>query len=311
MPLPRRSLIWAALLVPALLFAAPPPHPTVLMAEHDHGFRPVVAVIGTDPVISTEAGADVRLRQDVMFAAERAPYYADGSVRFDSIKLDGLRFLAIYNEGDDLAVSGKTLTTVAYFDATVTSEVPLTHAFIAIICCDGGFLRGATDRPQTQIVLHEVPDIAAGQSTKIRFSTTAFIDRKGAPFFPLLFRGGAEVRTNIAEYADRYFHRVEQVQHEAQLAAYRKKFPTGNHAAVPVMTFRPVFPPDVALPKGENHLARLFVGEDGTVMDADITPEFTSPAVQREVLRAVRGWLFLPKLVAGEPVVAQIKIPLQ
>ena len=196
-------------------------------------------------------------------------------------------------------------------DATLVSDQPLTNVFMAVLVFDSGFLSGHTDRPRTQIILHDVPDLAAGQETRVKFSAAAFQQRAGSWFFPLLFSDGAEIRTALAEYSDGYFNRIERLQHQAQLAAYREKFATANHAAVPTVMIRPVFPDGVEMPHdGTPHTARLFVGEDGMVNDLDITPTF-EPVVNREIIRALRGWLFLPKLVDGEPVVAQIKIPLQ
>lgn len=286
------------------------PHPTVLLAEHGKNFRPVLKVIGTDPVVSTESGKDTRIRREVAFMADRAPYYADGSIRFLSIRLDGLRLAEVYNVAMESS-EGTTLNAVSYFDATIISDRPLTNCFIAVLCYDGGFTNGSTDRPKTQIVLHDLPDLVAGKETRIRFSSNAFAERTGAVFFPLIFTGGMEVRSNITDMANRYFARVEEVQHATQLAAYREKFAGRSHAAVPVVTIRPILPAGVEMPKDEEHIARLFVGEDGTVNDADITPEFSSRVVQTEVLRALRGWRFLPKLVNGDPAVAQIKFPLK
>lgn len=309
MPSPRFTLLTAAafmlLLAPLLAVA---PHPTVLLAEYGKDFRPIVNVIGTDPVISIEKGKETRIRREVAFTADRAPYYADGFIRFSSISIDGLRLSVVFNTA---GTGGGVLNDVSYFDATVVSDRPLTHCFIAVLCFDGAFTNGDVDRPQAEIVVHDLPDLVADKETRIRFSAADFRRRTGAVFFPLIFTAGMEVRTNLTDIADRYFARVEEIQHTARLAAYREKFAGQNHAAIPVVMIRPTLPTGVEMPRNEDHIVRLFVAEDGTVNDADITPEFSSSVVQTEVRRAFLGWRFLPKLVNGEPAVAQIKFPLK
>lgn len=63
------------------------------------------------------------------------------------------------------------------------------------------------------------------------------------------------------------------------------------------------------LPEGEITV-QLSVGEDGTVLSVD-AGMIADDRVRASITDALSGWLFLPKLKAGQPVPTFINVPLQ
>ena len=183
--------------------------------------------------------------------------------------------------------------------------------FIALIAYDSAFLPDRSALPSAQIVIHDLPDLVGGKETKINFTSPMFSGLSDFYYFPMIFAGGFELRTNLNDAAEHYFRQLERVQHASVVTRYREQFPGADRPATPALMIAPAWPAGVGLPTGSTpYSAQLWVTAEGLVSEAQITPEIAPPA-RNELVRALRGWLFLPRLKAGEPVAVRINVPLK
>jgi hypothetical protein len=121
-------------------------------------------------------------------------------------------------------------------------------------------------------------------------------------FIPLFFTRGREIRTNYADNAAMLFRHVEMLRHQKMLAAYLRKHPRDTAAPVAYLRFAPVFTPgfDQATLPGRIRVGYT-VASDGTVEGIEFAPAVPAEAVAA-IQRALAGWLYLPRLLNGEPV---------
>lgn len=309
------ALTLPVLSLPWLAFAAPPsvlpPHPTVLLADYKGTPRSVVGVTGTDPRVVADDGQIKRIRTDVSFRAARAANYGEGFIQFKSQQASGMRFVATYDAAGDPNTGGGLIASTGYYEATILPREDHRDCFIALIAYDSAFLSGRSDRPNAQIVLHDLPDLVGGKETKIAFTSPMFSGLSGYYYFSMIFSNGFELRSNLTDAGERYFRQLEIVQHAATVARYRDQFATADHAAAPTLTVAPTWPSGISLPTSATpYTAQLSVTAAGLVDDVQITPELTSEA-RTELVRALHGWLFLPRLQAGQPLPTRINLPLK
>jgi hypothetical protein len=129
-------------------------------------------------------------------------------------------------------------------------------------------------------------------------------------FFPLIYSKGLEIRTDQSELSADFFRRGEMAAHEALLERYRQRNPEADRPASPYLRFQPQLPIDVdprSLPAVIT--VKFAVTEAGEVDSIEIAQVLAEP-VDREIRRAVNGWLFLPRLKKGYPVRSFIEVPL-
>ena len=305
----RPTLLLFALLELQATALAVHPHPTVLLTDAGPSPLPVVRVVQTDPVVVIE-GKERRIRQRPTYFAERAPYFAEGAVTFASISLNGHALKYVQRYDDEPSASTPVVGGGYYFEARVTPAIDLKGGFIAVVLFQRAFLLGATDKPQATILVQSLPDLPAHKETTVRFREK--IDQRpgGDTYFPLIFAaGGQEVRSNVSDLSARYFRRVEEVRLATVLADYRVKFPTADRPAEPVLRIQPLLPTGVAVPT-EPVLTVVSIDATGQVSDVQI-PELVSPQLTAALRDALGGWLFLPRLKAGEPVGTRLQVPLR
>jgi hypothetical protein len=292
----------------------PPLHPTVITAEYKGKPYPVIAVTAEIPEINAE-GELRKLYSGQSYQTPRAVRFAPGSVSFKAqnassvIRSESLRFNGFG------AINGSTLpegtvSATGDYECTIVSPEAHSDCYIAVIFARRN-REGGVDTASTAIAFRQIGDLAAGRETKVKINCS-YVAPKGYLFyyFPLIFSKGLEIRTDQSEIAARFFRISEMASHEALLAQYRKENATADRPAVAYLRFQPELPPDVdprSLPPMVN--ARFAVTESGEV-DAVTLDQVLDARVDREIRRALDGWLFLPRLRKGYPVRTQIVVPL-
>lgn len=288
---------------------AVPPHPTVLLVEDGAQRSPVVKVIGTDPVIHTDA-TEKRIRNRVSYYAMRAPHFGDGEVRFTSLAINGTTYHSTANYDDLPSPSAPVIGGAYEFEARLVPTVDLKGAFMAVLLFDTAFLNGAAATPAAEIIVNAIPELPAGRESTVKFRSTIAQRRGQTGYLPLVFAaGGGEVRSSASDFTARYFQRVERELLAGAVARYRAQFPAEDRPAAPFLTFQPILP-DGARKPTEALMAELNVGADGLVREVAL-PGTVEPALSSVLRDTLSGWQFLPRLKSGQPAPARIQVPLR
>ena len=291
-------LVGCGLLGPAALAFAP--HPTVLTVKYQDRMLPVVKVIGTDPVVLVD-GKEKRIRSEPEYEPQRADGYSAEKVQFLKIKLSGTQIKVVANvadEGEHPAQVGD-VGGLAEFETTLKSARTLQGAFITVVIYY-----------PAQIVVHDLPTLPAGVAVPVHITSNMFTYVPGQSYFVQLFDAtGREIFTPVSENSWGYFAGKERARLARALERYRASFAGKDHPAAPAITIRPLLP-DGAVPTAPALTAQLSVSPEGAV-DYVSLDGTAGGAVDRAVREALGGWLFLPRLKAGEPVPCVVQVPIQ
>lgn len=305
------GLLATALAPLPLLALDAPAHPTLLTAEYRGRTVPVVAV-EKETAIALVDGQRRKLSARTPLRTDRVPDFGPGRATVALGQLSNLQLVTAATEIDVekvVGTPGATLGGYMEFAATVTADRDLTDCYVALVSFLSGFVAGAVDKPDAQIRLRQIPDLAAGRPTEVKFSTEPFLgDARQRTVVVLLFSGAEEIYTGSNTMAWRYFQRREQVLHRAALAAWLGRAAGRDAPPAPALQFPPLFTQSAALPAGIE--AELAVGADGEVGSVAL-PDGLAADVRDTLERTLRAWRFYPKLVGGQPVPARVRVPLR
>jgi hypothetical protein len=307
----KASLLLATLVLALGTARAAAPHPSVLMVKVRDKMVPVVRVIGTDPVVLVD-GQEKRIRTDPVYLIQRAEAYGEGTVRIKQVSLGAVEIKNVATAADAQAgitsVSEGPRFGTAYFQATITAKQFLHGSFIAIVVYGD---QGRPDvLPQSELIVHELPDLPAGQPVPVKLTAAIPNGQSHLRYFMQVFDAtGRELYSNWSVDGWPFYAQREKIILHSQVEKYLARNPGANHALEPVLMARPIFPEGVAVPTAPA-AAVLTVGPDGTVAHVDVQG-ISDPAASTCVGDTLSGWFFLPQLKQGAPVTAKVKIPLQ
>jgi hypothetical protein len=285
------------LIVSALPAAAP--HPTVLRVKHKDDRPVVVRVHGDDPYVMID-GKETLIRSTPVYFLENADGYASNFVETRGAMGGKFNMKVIGDHYADRA-SGLVSGTVE-LNVPMKARKTIKGGFITVAMISNFFLG--------EIIVHELPELPAGQEVKVKVEVRALPRESDAVYFAQVFdETGREVPTSDMDLAWQYYAQRDRLRLAKGVEMYRKKFPNADHAAVPTFTPSPLFKPDAVLPTGEV-IVLLSILEDGTVSNVD-AGMIADDSARQSVIDALGGWLFLPKLKAGQPVATFMKVPLQ
>jgi hypothetical protein len=296
----RLVLNWVLTVVPAVAGAndeTPPPlHPTAIVCEYKGRSCQVIGVRGSYGVIEDE-GKPVRLMTAISYDAARATAYVPGGIALTHEKAQATEV--------QLRVAGlvDSHPENSDYDATAVASRTYADCYLVILFYDQAFANGTTDDPAATFAFQEVGTLQAGVETKVK-AVFHYVDphRQHMVYLPLYFSHGAEIRTNHADEVAAIFRRIEMIRHRKLVDLYLGRYPQATRAAEPYLRIPPIFPEEVGLAKLPTALKVDFaVISDGTV-DGVFLPAGIPPEVALGVRRAMRGWLYLPKLESGRPV---------
>lgn len=305
----KALLILLAFGLLAASLTATPLHPSVLVVNYKPTPLPVVKVIETDPVVIVD-GAEKRIRTQPEYRFDRALSFGPGFVTFSQITFDGIPLEDVNAPKPEKPKKyANPNNRVRHFETTVKSKLPLKGGFVAVTA----FPQGIGYSPLRDTVVHQLPDLAPDQEAKVSFATDML--REGDLHFELnyvvqIFDGnGYEVMTNQLKYASSFFAAGDRLQFLEIAEGYKKKFAGQDHAVAPCVQPPPVFPENYVKPE-QPATATLTISAEGAVTSI-VIDGLNDAALRQSYMDAFSGWLFLPKLKAGVPVPAKVKIPLQ
>jgi len=284
--------------------AAFAPHPSILTVKYKDHMWPVVNY-GIEQCIAIVDGQPKTLWRAPGYALQSAPGYGDNYVEADG-RLGGP--LAIQKLGGPHLNS---LPDELFLRITFTAKKDLKDGFAVVGLYSPAKLQDPAlpiDAPA--LIIQGLLRMPAGQPTEIKFELGVLNPPPDPHFFVLIFDdAGREVMTNGVQYAWEYFTLCERARLKSAIKRYLEKFPNADHDAVPAIKPKPILPSGVVPPK-EAVTAILTVTDAGWVSEVDIQGSEDS-AFTQSVTSALEGWLFLPKLKAGQPVPVRIAIPLK
>lgn len=311
-------LLSFCLLTTGLLAAAP--YPSVLTVKYKDQRLPVVHVKTTDPVIMVN-GKEKSIWAEPDYQIQEAPRFADNFVAVEPGSLGGpfrVRFIG----GD-----GARGTTLTYVDVPLTARKTIKRGFaVLIIYADptkskelqdkafGGHVEiaglGTNFFFGTTIIVHELPELPAGQPVKVKFTAGGALPLLLTDYFIQIFDDeGREVRTTDVAFAWEFYAKRDRARLAQGVAKYLEKFKGSDHDAVPAVMRKPIFPDGATMPAGEVDVT-LTVEADGVVSAVEV-PGVKDDGVRQSLTDALGGWLFLPRLKAGVPVATQVSFPLK
>ncbi len=300
----RPLLIVLALGFASLNAAAFAPHPSILTVKYKDHMYPVVQY-SVGGCIAIVDGKRKELWRPDGFALQAAPGYSDNYVESPA-RLGGPVKIEKLGGPHQTQVPDHLVLTMPL---KARKEIYLGFAVVGIYST-----AHLSDPPSAAnspaLIIEGLPRLPAGEPVVVEINLGTVNAPKDPSFFVLIFdSSGREVMTSGSEYAWEYFSLCERARLKVAQKMYREKFPGADHNAVAAVMPKPVFPAEnVSLPPGLT--AVLTITEEGLVSAVEIQGT-EDPAIIKALTSALEGWLFLPKLKAGEPVPAKIAIPLK
>ncbi len=287
----------------------PPLYPSIITTQYEGKTYPVTAVSGEIPEIQVD-GKLRHLYSTPSYRTPRAMGYAPGFVQFKAQSANTLTKTLTFTIMGSGKIPGGTVSESGEYECTLVASEAHSDCYIAVV-----FFRndasGNPDASTTAMAFRQIGELAAGHETKVTINSGY-----AAPpdahfyFFPLIYSRGLEIRTNMSEAAAHYFRPEEMAAHRTLLAGYRQQYPAADRAAFPYLHFQPELPMGVdprSLPA--TVIVNFAVTETGEV-DSVVIDQILDVQVDREIRRAINGWLFLPRLKKGYPVRSMVQVPL-
>lgn len=286
------------------------PHPTLLTLRYDGALYPVLKMIGTDPVIVLK-GKEKRIRTEVRYVPSRMEAYANGSVEIEEASVGKLTLrthpesATSLLEAEDEGRRGSR----SEVKVRLRSAASLVGGMIAVVLYPETTLYTPTAGAGAEIEVRALPDLPAGERVTVEFTARSFSYRQDQSFFVQIFdREGREVLTNVVRQAWPYYAALERFKLLDTLQHMRKAGERKDMDPRPVLMIRPLLPENEVLPNGAV-FAQLLISTEGTVTDINLDP-IESSAVSAALREALGGWLFVPRLKAGEPVESTVRVPI-
>jgi hypothetical protein len=287
------------------------PHPTQLLVKYQDSLLPVVHLEGSDPVVVVD-GKEKRLRNEPLYLPKRAPTFGPEYVELTNTSLGGVQIRYVADLAD--VVEGPARTGdhggIAEFSATVKSKRTLKGGFIAAVLYSDKLFTSEDSLYKTQIIVRELPDLPAGVAVPVKLMSKMFTFVPGQIYFVQVFDAeGREAMTNVARNGWPYYSMLERHRMKGAIERYREKYAGQNHPVAPAVMINPVLPDDFT-PPNEPMSARLSISAQGIVADVNLNRS-RDEAVNQAVREALKGWLFFPRLINGQPVESQVEVPIK
>ncbi len=283
------------------------PHPTTVTVRYHGKMLPVVKVQETDPYVKVDGELQL-VRSTPVYNLEDGDGFGDNFIAAPRGSLGGDLTIRVIGHGVRAPFSQEGSTSVEV-PLTATKTIKMGFAVIVFYSLEQ-FTHHPTYTVPADVFLHELPELPAGQTVKVKLFVNRLTSLPEPKFFIQIFDdAGREVRTTDADYAWTYYSLRHRHRFATSLGMYLERFKGQDHDAVPAVTPRPVFAPEHA-PLNLSGSALLTIREDGSVSEVALQG-IDDPYAQRSITEALEGWLFLPKLKAGQPVPVRIAIPLK
>lgn len=287
------------------------PHPTVLTVKYKEELLPVIKVINSDPVVLVD-GKEKRIRSEPLYLPQRAERFSREVVQIHNLSLTGtqIRFVADESDAANTEPIVGNQGGVAEFRATLKSEHSLSGGFIVVVLHVPLSVDAPDALARSQIVVHDLPPLPAGVAVPIKIGSKMFTYVPGQEYFVQLFDAdGREIMTEAARPGWAFYAARERSRMAEIILRYREKYAGQNLPATPAIVIQPYLPANYT-PPAEPVMVQLEVTMQGDVEDVSLTG-VDDPRLARAVREAMAGWLFFPRLKAGEPVRSTVRLPLK
>lgn len=279
----------------------------MLTVKYRDAMQPVVAMVGTDPVVRIE-GQEKRIRTEPLYEPERVNDYSTAEVALREVRLAGTQFIDTQTgltdpwEGNYSGLAELTFTAVA--------KQSLERSFVAVVIYSpAAIAAGDTSRP-TQIVVHALPALPAGVAVPVRIRSKMFSFARGQKRFLQFFdQDGLEIFTPYAAASWGYYAGLERLRLAAVLERYLVAQAGKDVPARPVVTIKPRLSLGATRPE-EPITVDLSVNGQGLVDGVEVSGSLRDD-VRSAVASAMGGWLFLPRLKSGQAVPCVVRVPLK
>lgn len=285
-------------------------HPVTIQALYEGQNLPVVSASGKKPEVLVQ-GKRQKLGKQTAYSFARASRFASGSVE---ITIQGKQHRIVSYRDIDTGVNLGIAGTDKSYRLELTAASDCKDCFIAIVFFDPRYVGERMDESRSTVLFHDLGDLKAGRKREVVIDLTgiSFYDLVRLSGLPMVFSRGQEIRSNFSELAALYFRELERSKHKKLLGSYRTSNAGKDHELVPYLRFAPVFldgePPPAAIT--EQARIRIAISADGFVDHIELDGA-TEDATSQKWVRAIREWLFLPVLRAGEPEPSTVEVPLK
>ena len=284
----RRRGILSFLIVATLALQTPLVAQYALFVKQNDQFRPVVAIMGTEPQIVADGRlqAAIPSRDGFIYALGQAKTYAPCFIT--------VRALNIVAQDLEINPSGKPVNRSLSITADFESAYSLAHVFLVLE------VKGL-DNVATLIV-HEVGGLKPGAPVSVHFNVPFYAAWSDSHATLHLFNGGPEVLHSQMPPA--------QVEHELDLMVQRKIEGVVNAPPQPFMSPLPEYPAALLDKNASGKVTiALTISPTGAVVDSAIK-EATLPEFGQSALKSIGQWRFLPRIKDGKPVESKAVFPL-
>lgn len=290
------------------------PHPTMVTVRYKNEMRPVVRVVGTDPVVLYKE-KEKRLRIEPIYVLDRTSAYAENLIEFSKKSLASQSSSWISSTtgtgvDTDIAPFGGDYG-VSILRAVLKAQHSVKGGFAAIVIySDENLTKPVSRYNRTEIIVRDLPDIPAGQDIEIKLKGAVMNGGINSRYFIQLFdQNGLEIPTNVMAHAWRYYDLRDREQLKRILPDYLQKNRGSSRGVTPVIMPKPFLPKDSNPP--ENPISAIIdISAKGEVTDVEINGLEHGP-LHDAITNALEGWLFLPQLNEGTPTATKVQVPIQ
>ncbi len=287
------------------------PHPTQLTVKYKDQRYPVIRMKKWDPLIMVDS-REKRLRSERDYMPRRATAYGPERVELKKVEYGGMQQLRVETHGKPMMGSHPG---IGEFKGIFKSRRTLKDAFITIVIYTPHMFLSPEHYAYYPyysifVLAKELPDLPAGKEVSVRFTTkmpAVFPDQR---YFVQVFDGnGHEAKTNVMQNGWPYFALTERKLLKEAMVRYKERFVDQDNAVTPIVMMNPLLPENITPP--ETPITATFtVSVEGLTKDISIK-NANEESLNQAVREAVQGWLFLPRLVSGEPVESLVEVPIQ
>ena len=292
-----------ALIAPGLLAFAP--RPSMLTVTYK-GKECRVVNYEVEQCVAIVDGKEKSLWRPGGYSLKDAAGFSDNYVDSDGPPLGGA--VKIQKLGGPKQTQ---MPDILMLNATLRARQTLKGGFTVVgLYSPAQFSSPVTSANHPELIIESLPELPAGQAVPVEISLGAAQPPKDPHFFVLFFdNAGREVVSRGSSYAWEYFAQFDRARLAVALKKYLEKFPGADHDPVPAIMPKPVFTHGPA-PSSNGLSALLTISASGEVSEVEIQGS-PDPETTRCLTAAIEGWLFLPKLKAGQPVPVRVAIPLK
>lgn len=286
----------------------PLPYPSAILATVRNQAKAVTSVDGMTPCVVLD-GKAVPLGKNPRAMPVRGPGYVPGRVDLSVVASKGIALTIKLPDGS--TAPGNVWEMTSNVTVRLMPAISYDDCYLVLMGFNGTFLKGAVPSPDWRLIFKDVGALKAGEAKTVDFNMGPMRpDDIGMDFVPILYCGGAEVRSNLSRFTAALFRSAELAEHALVVRSWLQNHLTSDQPLKRYVLPQPVFPPDVDVAKLPKTIEATFVvTPQGTVEHPELKDNLP-PAAARAIRRALSEWLFFPRLKSGHAVSTKVSVPI-